>query len=228
MKLPSAHLRHRLAEVGLSALVVLLLLDVVVVAPLAELGAMRRHFLEVGIVLILLAGVAALSWRNLLVRLFMVAAVASIAVRLANLFLPDAMLRVPDALLAMAGFGLLAALVLWQVFLPGPVSLHRILGAIAAYLLIGLVFVQAYRLIAHWLPGAFLVRGEPADYGTVVPLLRYYSFVALTTLGFGDITPVHPIARSVTVLETLIGVLYPAVLIGRLISLERPEPHHDG
>jgi hypothetical protein len=93
------------------------------------------------------------------------------------------------------------------------------------YLLIGLRFVQVSRLIAQRVPGAFLVRGTPADYDAVVPLLRYYSFVTLTSLGFGDITPVHPVARSMTVLEALIGVLYPAVLIARLVSLEGTDPH---
>src|SRR5262249_19164864 len=98
-------------------------------------------------------------------------------------------------------------------------------GRRSMYLLIGLRFVQVSRLIAQRVPGAFLVRGTPADYDAVVPLLRYYSFVTLTSLGFGDITPVHPVARSMTVLEALIGVLYPAVLIARLISLEGTDPH---
>jgi hypothetical protein len=223
----SAHLRHRLADLGLSILVGLLVLDVVVIGPLTEVGMMSRHLAEAGVVIVLLTGVAALSWRNTVVRLFMVAAAANAAVRLANLVVADTALRVTDALLTTAAFGLLAALVLWQVFLPGRITLHRILGAIAAYLLIGLVFAQVFRLIAHWQPGAFLILGSPADYDAVVPRLRYYSFVALTSLGFGDITPAHPFARSVTVLETLIGVLYPAVLIGRLVSLERPGPSPD-
>src|SRR5262245_207886 len=201
----SPHLRHHLADIGLSILVGLLVLDVVVVTPLTELGVVSRHLAEAGVVLILLAGVAALSWRNLLVRLFMLAATATVAVRLANLVLPDASLRLADTLLMMVGLGLLAALVLWQVFLPGRITLHRILGAIAAYLLIGLMFAQVFRLIEHLAPGAFLVHGKPAAYDTAVPLFRYYSFVALTTLGFGDITPAHPVARSMTLLDTLIA-----------------------
>jgi hypothetical protein len=223
--MPSAHLRNRLAEVGLDVLVALLVLDVAVVSPLAELGIVNRHLAEAGVVLILLAGVAALSWHNVLVRLFIVSALGSIATRLANLVLPDATLRVTDAIFTMTSFGLLATLVLWQVFLPGRISPHRIVGAVAAYLLIGRTFAQVYRLIAHGAPGAFLVRGAPADYDAVVPLLQYYSFVTLTSLGFGDLTPVHPVARSMTVLEALIGVLYPAILIARLVSLEGTDPH---
>src|SRR5262245_5290542 len=153
MRMLSPHLRHRLADVGLSVLVGLLVLDVVVVTPLAELGVVSRHLAEAGVVLILLAGVATLSWRNVLVRLFMLAATGTVAVHLANFVLPDTSLRLADTLLMMVGLGLLAALVLWQVFLPGRITLHRILGAIAAYLLIGLVFAQVFRLIEHLAPG---------------------------------------------------------------------------
>ena len=222
---PPGGQRNRLANVGLSILVALLLFDVTIMGPLEELGVVSRHLGEAGLALVLLTGVAALSWRNVVVCLFILAALGSIAVRLANLVLPDATLRLTDTLLTMTGLALLAALVLWQVFLPGRIDLNRILGAIAAYLLIGLLFAQVFRLIAQWAPGAFLLHGAPRDYDTLVPLFRYYSFVTLTTLGFGDLSPIHPLARSMTVLEALIGVLYPAVLIARLVSLEQPEPH---
>ena len=50
--------------------------------------------------------------------------------------------------------------------------------------------------------------------------LLYYSFVTLTTVGYGDITPVHPMARSLAMAEALVGQLYPAILIARLVSLQ--------
>jgi hypothetical protein len=49
---------------------------------------------------------------------------------------------------------------------------------------------------------------------------RYFSFTTLTTLGYGDILPVSPVARSLATSEALFGQLYPAVMIARLISLE--------
>jgi len=53
-----------------------------------------------------------------------------------------------------------------------------------------------------------------------MPSLVYFSFVTLTTVGYGDITPVHPIVRSLSNLEALVGQLYPAILIGRLVAME--------
>jgi voltage-gated potassium channel Kch len=50
--------------------------------------------------------------------------------------------------------------------------------------------------------------------------LAYYSFVTLTTVGYGDITPVHPVARSLAIAEALVGQLYPAILIARLVAME--------
>ncbi len=220
MAFPSAHARHALADWGLSALVTLLLFELAVLSPLTEVGTLDRHVTDATFVATLLAAVGALSWRNPLARCFLATAAGAVAIRLANLVLPDATLRVWDALLTLAAAALLAALVLWQVFAPGRMTVHRLLGAIAAYLLIGLAFTQVYRLIAHWAVPAFLVQGTPLSYDALVPRLEYYSFVVLTSLGFGDIVPLHPAARAATVVEALIGVLYPVVLLGRLVSLE--------
>jgi hypothetical protein len=54
----------------------------------------------------------------------------------------------------------------------------------------------------------------------MLPRFPYYRFTTLTTLGYGDITPIHPYARSLAVLESLVGVIYPAVLIARMVSLD--------
>jgi hypothetical protein len=227
MAFPSAHARHTLADWGLSALVTVLLLEITVLSPLAELGAVDRHVTGAAFVLALLIAVAALSWRNWLVRCFLAVSAGAVAVRVANLFLPDESLRVWDGCLTMTSAALLAALVLWQVFTPGRVNVHRLLGAIAAYLLIGMGFAQAYRLIVLWAPPALLVQGAPMTYDALVPRLEYYSFVTLTSLGFGDIVPLHPAARAATIFESLIGVLYPAVLLGYLVSLETGAPRDE-
>ena len=100
------------------------------------------------------------------------------------------------------------------------INVHRYQGAFATYVLLGVMFAQGFELVAMVEPGAFQILGAPATYDTILPRLLYYSFTTLTTLGYGDITPIHPYARSLAVLESLVGVIYPAVLIARLVSLD--------
>ena len=127
----------------------------------------------------------------------------------------------PFSIQATAAAGLvsvaaMALVVLGQTFRAGPVNVHRIQGAVAAYLLLGLAWALAYELVALLATGAFsgtgLGEGER-------PQFVYFSFVTLTTVGYGDVTPVHPVARSLAVAEALTGQLYPAILLARLVSL---------
>jgi voltage-gated potassium channel Kch len=67
-------------------------------------------------------------------------------------------------------------------------------------------------------PGSFGISGQKG--GAVLPQLAYFSFTTLTTLGFGDIVPVNPVARSLVVLEALLGQLFPVILIARLVTME--------
>ena len=101
-----------------------------------------------------------------------------------------------------------------SVLRAGTVTRHQIEGAIAAFLLLGLAWANAYEWLALHNPSAF--RGLGAADAMQWP---YYSFVTLTTVGYGDITPVSPGARSLAVSEALTGQMYVAILISRLVSL---------
>ncbi len=97
----------------------------------------------------------------------------------------------------------------------------------AAYLLLGFAFSLAYELSVTLSPESIRFPDDPGVGFVLIPRLFYFSFVTLTTVGYGDIVPVHPAVRSLAVTEALIGQLYPAVLIARLVSLEivsRNEP----
>lgn len=100
-----------------------------------------------------------------------------------------------------------------------------ILGAICGYLLLAFVFAYIYEIIVTVLPGAFSglepasASNVPGSSGMDTHSLLYFSFVTITTTGYGDITPVHPIARTLAVLEALAGQLYLAGFVARLVGI---------
>jgi hypothetical protein len=216
-----------LADRALTMLVVLLTVDIFLLAPLVEIYGKSHLIADLVFTIVLVLG-GLVIWGNLWITdIFVATGIVSIGLRIANIWFPDADVREWDAAFAIFNFGVLTFLVLRRVFRPGRINLHRVLGAVAVYLLLGLMFASVFRLIALAAPNAFLVLGQWAAYDKISPHFTYFSFVALTTLGFGDITPVHPMAKSMTVLASLVGTLYPAILIGRLVSQELLHKQHD-
>ena len=196
---------------GLSILLGLLLLLVFVVPPFLAPGEERGPAIDVVFTLLLVAGVAGLRVRPLVRALLLVVALVAAVAR----WWPGAD-AAATALSSAVSMGMLALVVLVQTFRGGPVSMHRVQGAIAAYLLLGLVWGYAYELVAALHPGAFASAHATAGEDRS---LIYFSFVTLTTVGYGDITAVHPAARSLALLEALTGQLYPAILLARLVTL---------
>ena len=96
---------------------------------------------------------------------------------------------------------------------------HRVIGAVLLYLTIAMIFVALYAFFGLLFPDAF--EGLPIrDTPKLTANLIYFSFVTMTSTGYGDIVPIHPIARSLANLEAIIGQLYPATLLARLVTLE--------
>jgi len=108
-------------------------------------------------------------------------------------------------------------LMLIKIFNTRTVTAETIGFAICTYLLIGTVFTIFYVPIVVYDDQAFSQPIIQSGSGPV-SILTYFSFVTLTTLGYGDISPISPIARSVAILEALTGTLFLAVLISRLIG----------
>jgi voltage-gated potassium channel Kch len=111
------------------------------------------------------------------------------------------------------------------VFAPGRVTYHRLVGTLLLYLLIGTTFAGLYGTLALLVPHAF--RGMPPreDGPAVIAHALYFSFVTLTTAGYGDVTPLHPLTRGLSNLEAVIGQLFPATLIARMVTLELAGRH---
>jgi hypothetical protein len=118
-----------------------------------------------------------------------------------------------------AVFSLLIGMVLVKVFEAGPVTIHRIIGAIVVFMLIGNLFAVIYQFVYSHIPDSFQLPASFVDSETNKATFLYFSYTTITTTGYGEIAPVHALPRTLANIEQLIGVLYPAVLIGRLVSL---------
>jgi hypothetical protein len=111
------------------------------------------------------------------------------------------------------------------VFAPGRITYHRIIGGVLLYLTIGLTFVALFGFVVLLTQNAFnnLRPVPPGNFA--ISNLIYFSFVTLTTVGYGDFVPVHPYARALANVESIIGQLYPATLLARLVTLELGRRH---
>jgi voltage-gated potassium channel len=100
----------------------------------------------------------------------------------------------------------------------GAISREDIYLALSVYMLLGYSWFAIFSVVEGLIPGSFRSTVNEAGYMLTSGDRIYYSFETLTTLGFGDILPVKPLARILTVLESSMGVLYVGVLVARLVS----------
>jgi ion channel len=203
----------------LSVLTVLLVIMLFVVAPFQAAGIMMFEAFGVIVALVMVASVLVISASPTATLVILAAFLLNVFVVITRLIKP---LTYDLYLVAAAWFVIvctLAVVVARTVFGQGHVSFHRIVGAVLLYLLIALAFVSLFMLVGLQIPNAFngLVF---EDNQKLASNLIYFSFVTLTSTGYGDIYPVHPVARSLCNLETIIGQLYPATLLARLVTLE--------
>jgi len=108
-------------------------------------------------------------------------------------------------------------LMMRKIFKTKTVTLETILLAISCYIMLGLLWVLIYIPIELLAADSISTLAEPGK-GKLFAELHYFSYVTLTTLGYGDITPTSPLARSVAILEAITGALFLAILIARLVS----------
>ncbi|MEE8295653.1 MAG: ion channel, partial [Sphingomonadales bacterium] len=111
-----------------------------------------------------------------------------------------------------------------DVFLTKKIDANIIYGSVCIYFFFGTLMAIVYMTIVVLNPGAFAFPFEPSENASSIEIsqlrnLFYYSFVTQTTLGFGDITPVAPIAKNLSILQAITGQLYIAILIARLMGL---------
>ena len=199
----------------MTVLLVMLIMITFVVPVVMEAGDARRLANDVSATLILLAAaVVVFDYRPLPLTAAILCVIA-IVIRWSEWLLPTKISLVQNGTEVMA-LVLLLIIVGVRVFAAGTVTADRIMGAVAFYLLLGFAWAAAYEAVATINPGAF---SGSVEGGQGPERWAYFSFVTLTTAGYGDIVPVARAARSLAMLEALVGQLYPAIILARLVSL---------
>jgi len=125
-----------------------------------------------------------------------------------------------------------SVLIVKSLFSARTLTFDSILGAVCGYLFLGLAWAVLYALIEGFRPGSFEISPKLVTGGEVAsPLphvLTYYSFVTLTTVGYGDISPVSPATRTLAWMEAITGQFYLAVIVAGLVSLLAAKGKREG
>jgi Ion channel len=210
--------QDRLRDPSLTVLLTLELGAIFVAAPLAAQGWRWARSVAETLVLAVVLIVVAISHR----RGAILAILLGLSATLAGLWLQRS--PVAESLLSRGGgivtYSALSWVVANAVYAPGRITFRRLQGAVVLYLNLATIFASAYHLLWELDPGAFANIGAPRRSPSEIALMLYFSFTTLTSTGFGDIVPVSPFARSLANLEAVVGQLYLATTIARLVTLE--------
>jgi Ion channel len=212
-------LRERWGDSLLTVLTVLIVIMMFVVAPLQALDLFEFQVFELLLAIFLVGGVFLMSGSAFAVVAMLLALVMIVVGAVLRLRSPSILdLNLFAGSWLIVGITM-AVTVARATFAPGRVTYHRVIGAILLYLVVAVIFSALYTFIGTLVPKAFSgmkVEDSPA----LASQLIYFSFATMTTTGYGDVAPLHPLARSLCNLEAVFGQLYPATLLARLVTLE--------
>ena len=193
------------------------LLALIALAPFIEAergGGLLRNFVNA---LVMLSAVAAVGRSMLSFVVVLALAAPALAFRWLALDSGDGAFVDLALRFDAAVYATTIALLLRYVFDREVLTTDRLWGAAAAYLMIGILWGFLYAIIDRAVPASFSVRGDAAPMQLID--LLYFSFSTLTSTGFGDIAPLADLAKTASVVEVIIGQLFIAILIARLVGV---------
>ena len=219
IEIPRAALRRVFFQRCFYLFVVLLAL--VGVSPFME-GTRGTYLLAGFNAFVVLAAAAALGRTALSFLLVFVLIGGAVGLRFASLEEGGAALFNWALLLHALVYVSVLFLLLRYVFGPEVMDGDRLWGAASAYLMIGILWCFVYAVVELEHTQTFLVRGEPSNLQLIE--LLYFSFSTLTTAGFGDIVPLSRGAQMAAIFEGIVGTLFLAILIAKLVGVYPPHP----
>ena len=219
---------HRRIDAGLTLLLAVQAVTIFIVIPLSVHHVGGRILLNLSQLAFTVTCIKVLV-RHRAVQFTLIAALAVLVVgpiieerlALALSVTPSSLFEVIAAA-AFVSNATVTSMVARHVFGPGRVTSHRIQGAILIYLNVASLCLVAFIALTNVDPQAIVPSTGgylPGEIRARVAALTYFSLTTITTTGFGDLVPLHPIARSIANLEAVFGHLFPATLLARLVAL---------
>lgn len=216
-------LHHGIIRGGLRSLLISLLL-VVAIHPLVDRGAITSAVFLVFSTWVLLSAAYAVSHTKRSLAIALLLAMPAIVTGWSHLFVQTQILHLVSLTFFILFYLYTLLLVLGHVLRAENVTADEIYGALSVYILMGIAWGLGYGILERLAPGSFhsVVSRQvgPAD-------LIYYSFVTLTTVGYGDIYPISPVARSFSIIEAMVGIVFIAVFISRLVGMHTRGPRRE-
>lgn len=199
------------------------LVFMIAISPLSEMTSDGLIFESIALTLVLTSGAMAVGGRKRTLIWALVLMVPAVGAKWFSHFRPDlvtpAVYLVPGMLFVV----LVVAALLRYVLSSSVVTAEVICAAIAAYLMIGMLWMFVYTLLDWLIPGSFSYNGVPDMRHSMRGFTAlYFSFITLSTVGYGDFAPVSPPARMFAMMEATVGLFYITVLLARLVALYTP------
>ncbi len=198
------------------------LLAYLVAAPIAVQFLPQADFVlvDLALVLVLVAGARSLMGFKWMFRFGVTLAVSWVTLEVVYLFSRVELLIVFVLLVALVFVALVGIIALRDVLYGGEVDQNRLMGAMCVYLLIGLAWAYVFTLIHVVSPTSFEgIAGPTTEAHAKAIQFLYYSFVTLTTLGYGEITPASPVAQTLAYMEAVSGQFYLTILVAALVGM---------
>lgn len=203
-------------RIGRSIVLLISIALTLALRPFLEDFIGAKVLMDIFVTLILISGLYAASQKMHFFYIGVLIALPALAIHCLRYFVEVPSLFIVGDVFSAMFFAFLVVLILNNLCKEKKITADVIAGAICGYLLIGLMWANFFSVLEALQPGSFQV---PDHLTTDSSIFTYYSYVTLTTLGFGDIIPMTNQARSLSVLESVVGPIYLAVVIARLVGM---------
>jgi len=173
--------------------------------------------LQVAFMVMMIMGVWSLQADKKLFLLGSLLAFSGVSLAAFNIFIDSAVVRLSSLTILLLFCILSAGVAMRQILFVQKIDANKLFGSVCIYFLIGIIWALLYGFVDYANHDSFIGIVEETDHGRQWEFI-YYSFVTLTTLGYGDISPVSPLARSLAYLEAIFGQIYIAILVASLVG----------